>query len=61
MVVAVLADSKQLCRLIVPKALLRQTAQTLQTKIGDLPGREMKHIPFSRRTPSGGLEIRTLH
>ncbi|KAM4066192.1 hypothetical protein HRG_000332 [Hirsutella rhossiliensis] len=53
MVVAVLADSKQLCRLIVPKALLRQTAQTLQSKIGGLLGREMKHIPFSRRTPSG--------
>ncbi|EQL03900.1 hypothetical protein OCS_00393 [Ophiocordyceps sinensis CO18] len=52
MVVAVLADSKQLCRLIVPKALLLQTAQTLQSKIGGLLGREMKHIPFSRRTRS---------
>ncbi|KAM4067480.1 hypothetical protein HRG_001403 [Hirsutella rhossiliensis] len=52
MVIAVLADSKQLCRLIVPKALLLQTAQTLQSKIGGLLGREMSHIPFSRRTPS---------
>ncbi|XP_044720036.1 very large low complexity protein [Hirsutella rhossiliensis] len=52
MVVAVLADSKQLCRLIVPKALLLQTAQTLQSKIGGLLGREMRQIPFSRRTPS---------
>lgn len=52
MAVAVLADAKQLCRLIVPKALLQQTAQTLQSRIGDLVGREIRHIPFSRRTPT---------
>lgn len=37
------------------KALLHQTAQTLQSKVGGLVGREMRHIPFSRRTPSGTL------
>ncbi|KJZ68633.1 hypothetical protein HIM_11978 [Hirsutella minnesotensis 3608] len=52
MAVAVLADSKQLCRLIVPKALLQQTAQTLQARIGGLLGREMRHVPFARRTSS---------
>lgn len=50
MAVAVLANGKQICRLIVPKALLQQTAQTLQSRIGGLIGREIKHIPFSRRT-----------
>lgn len=60
MVVAVLANSKQLCRLIVPKALLRQTAQTLQSRIGGLLGREMRHVPFSRRTPSG-LDMQKLY
>ncbi|PQE19818.1 p-loop containing nucleoside triphosphate hydrolase protein [Rutstroemia sp. NJR-2017a WRK4] len=50
MAMAVLADKKQLCRLIVPKALLLQTAQTIQSKLGGLVGREIRHIPFSRRT-----------
>jgi Protein of unknown function (DUF3638)/Protein of unknown function (DUF3645) len=50
MAVAVLADKKQLSRLIVPKALLLQTAQTLQARLGGLVGREIRHIPFSRRT-----------
>ncbi|PQE19066.1 p-loop containing nucleoside triphosphate hydrolase protein [Rutstroemia sp. NJR-2017a BBW] len=50
MAVAILADSKQLSRLIVPKALLLQTAQTIQSKLGGLVGREIRHIPFSRRT-----------
>ena len=50
MAVAVLADKKQLSRLIVPKALLLQTAQTIQSRLGGLVGREIRHIPFSRRT-----------
>ncbi|RFU32830.1 hypothetical protein B7463_g3489, partial [Scytalidium lignicola] len=52
MATAVLADKKQLSRLIVPKPLLLQTAQTLQSRLGGLIGREIRHIPFSRRTPS---------
>lgn len=52
MAVAVLANAKQICRLVVPKALLQQTAQTLQSRIGGLVGREVRHIPFSRRTPT---------
>lgn len=50
MAVAILADKKKLSRLIVPKALLLQTAQTIQAKLGGLVGREARHIPFSRRT-----------
>lgn len=52
MVAAVLADRKQLSRLIVPKALLLQTAQILQSRIGGLLGRDIKHIHFSRKSPS---------
>ena len=50
MAMAILADKKQLGRLIVPKALLLQTAQTIQSRLGGLVGREIRHIPFSRTT-----------
>jgi hypothetical protein len=60
MALMVLADAKQLSRLIVPKALLLQTAQTLQAKIGGLVGREIRHIPFSRRTKTT-TELLKLH
>jgi hypothetical protein len=50
MAVAILANKRQLVRLIVPKALLLQTAQTVQSRLGGLVGREIRHIPFSRRT-----------
>ncbi|KAI1805842.1 hypothetical protein F4811DRAFT_513767 [Daldinia bambusicola] len=52
MVIAVLADGKNLSRLIVPKALLMQTAQTSQSRLGGLVGREVLHIPFSRKSPT---------
>lgn len=52
LVASVLADGKSLCRVVVPKALLLQTAQLLQSRLGGLLGRELRHIPFSRRTPS---------
>lgn len=51
-VATVLADENMLTRLLVPKALLTQTAQILQSRIGCLLGREITHIPFSRRTPT---------
>ncbi|KAH9865891.1 hypothetical protein J1614_009478 [Plenodomus biglobosus] len=47
---AVLGDGKQLSRLIVPKPLLLPTAQMIQSRLGGLVGREIRHIPFSRRT-----------
>ncbi|KAL4784729.1 hypothetical protein BJX76DRAFT_356715 [Aspergillus varians] len=52
MVACVLADRKKLTRLLVPKALLSQTAQILQLRLGGILGREVTHIPFSRRTPT---------
>ena len=64
MVACVLADRKKLTRLLVPKALLSQTAQILQLRLGGLLGREVTHIPFSRRTPTTHQHIqeyRNLH
>ncbi|KAL4920688.1 hypothetical protein BDW62DRAFT_198579 [Aspergillus aurantiobrunneus] len=50
MVSAVLADGTLLNRLLVPKALLSQAAQILQSRLGGLLGRDIIHVPFSRRT-----------
>ncbi|RYP37538.1 hypothetical protein DL767_002846 [Monosporascus sp. MG133] len=58
MAMALLANKKQLSRLIVPKALLLQTAQTVQSRLGGLVGREVRHIPFSRRTPTTPTMLR---
>lgn len=52
MIASVLADRTSLCRILVPKALLSQTAQILQSRLGGLVGRDITHIPFSRRTPT---------
>ncbi|TGO18614.1 hypothetical protein BPAE_0372g00020 [Botrytis paeoniae] len=60
MAIAILADKKQLSRLVVPKALLLQTAQTIQSRLGSLVGREVRYIPFSRRT-STSLEMLQLY
>ncbi|PLB47177.1 hypothetical protein P170DRAFT_412866 [Aspergillus steynii IBT 23096] len=51
MALCVLANGKNLGRLMVPKSLLLQTAQTIQSRLGDLVGREVLHIPFSRKSP----------
>ncbi|KAI9771414.1 MAG: hypothetical protein M1839_002804 [Geoglossum umbratile] len=50
MVAAVLADTRKLLRVVVPKSLLLQTAQLLHARLGGLLGRELRHIPFSRKT-----------
>ncbi|KAI1260766.1 hypothetical protein F5Y18DRAFT_441591 [Xylariaceae sp. FL1019] len=50
MAMCILADGKHLARLIAPKALLMQTAQMLQIRLGGLLGREVFHVPFSRKT-----------
>ncbi|OTA56699.1 hypothetical protein K449DRAFT_437916 [Hypoxylon sp. EC38] len=52
MVVTSLADGDKLLRLIVPKALISQTAQIMQSRLGGLVGREVQHVPFSRKTPT---------
>jgi hypothetical protein len=61
MVAAVLADSKNLLRLVVPKSLLLQTSRLLQARLGGLLGREVTHVPFSRRTPTSSATIKTYH
>ncbi|KAL0254519.1 hypothetical protein SLS55_009995 [Diplodia seriata] len=50
MVAASLADTKRLVRIIVPNALLSQTAQLLHGRLGGLLGRQIRHVPYSRRT-----------
>lgn len=59
MAMAVLGSNQsQIARLVVPKALLLQTAQVVQSRIGGLVGREVRHVPFSRRTPSNIEQLR---
>lgn len=57
MAAAVLADGTNLLRIIVPKPLLLQTAQLLQGRLGGLLGRELRHVPFSRKTPTKSSTI----
>ena len=64
MALAALANGKHLCRLVVPKALLMQTAQTIQAKVGYLVGRELTHLPFSRQTKPSAQDLdlyRSIH
>ncbi|KAF4456736.1 hypothetical protein F53441_1172 [Fusarium austroafricanum] len=61
MVAATLANRKQLIRVIVPKALLQQTAQLLQARLGGILGRGIRHVPFSRRTATTEKNIRAYH
>ena len=50
MMVAQLADKKSLVRVIVPRPLLQQTAHLIQGRLGGLLGRQVKHVPFSRKS-----------
>lgn len=61
MVAAALADTKKLVRVVVPKALLQQTVQLLQYKLGGMLGRQLRHVPFFRRTPTTQENIRAFH
>ena len=61
MVATTLADTKSLLRLIVLKPLLLQTAQLLQTRIGGLLGREVRHVPFSRKTSTKSDTIKLFY
>ena len=64
MMVAQLADTNNLVRVVVPRPLLLQTAQLLQARLGGLIGRTVKHVPFSRKssTAVGDIEeYRKLH
>ena len=61
MAAAALANKKQLVRIIVPKALLQQTAQLLQARLGGVLNRGIRHVPFSRRTPTTEKNVRAYH
>ena len=61
MVAAVLADTKKLLRVIVPKPLLLQTAQLLQARLGGLLGREVRHVPFSRQTSTSPDNVKAFY
>ncbi|KAF2149050.1 hypothetical protein K461DRAFT_324482 [Myriangium duriaei CBS 260.36] len=51
MAMAFLSDRSRLGRLVVPRALVLQTAQVIQMRLGGLADREITHLPFNRRTP----------
>ena len=55
---AVLANGQSLTRVVVLKSFLLQTAQLLHARLGGLWGREIHHIPFSRKTPTNPSCIR---
>lgn len=57
MAAAVLADGTNLLRIVVPKPLLLQTAQLLHARLGGLLGREVRHVPFSRKTSTKSSTI----
>ena len=61
MLVAQLANGKNLVRVVVPRPLLLQTAQLLQARLGGLIGRKVKHIPFSRKSSTEISNLRAYH
>ncbi|OAG11713.1 uncharacterized protein CC84DRAFT_1133705 [Paraphaeosphaeria sporulosa] len=60
MVAAILADRQNLLRIVVPRALLLQSAQVMHIKLGGLLNREIMHLPFSRRTKADNALLETL-
>src|SRR5215469_6757039 len=64
MAAVILANGKNLHRVVVPKPLLPQTGQLLQARLCGLLGREIAHVPFSRRTPTNEAiinQFRSIH
>lgn len=59
MACAALANGRKLCRVVVPRNSLYQTAQLLHLRLGGLLGRELRHLPFNRRTASNEDDIET--
>ncbi|KAH4934580.1 hypothetical protein HBI79_087720 [Parastagonospora nodorum] len=51
--VALVLSNENLFRVILPRPLLLQSAQIMQAKLGGILNREVIHLPFSRRTPTG--------
>ena len=61
MAAAVLADTGRLVRVVVPRPLLLQTAQLLHARLGGLLGREVRHVPFSRKTSTKPDSIKAFY
>ena len=61
MVVTELANEKNLVRVVVPRSLLLQAAQLLSSRLGGLVDRRLKHVPFSRKSPTDHQSIRAYH
>ncbi|KAG5749551.1 hypothetical protein H9Q70_007795 [Fusarium xylarioides] len=61
MAAILLADTTNLCRLVVPRTLLLQTAQVMQSRLSGLVGREVCHIPFARRSPTDKQALELYH
>ncbi|KAI6756012.1 hypothetical protein HG530_011748 [Fusarium avenaceum] len=61
MAAILLSNMTHLCRLVVPRALLLQTAQVMQGRLGGLVDRTVCHIPFARRSPAGDQALDLYH
>ncbi|KAL9002774.1 MAG: hypothetical protein Q9188_004316 [Gyalolechia gomerana] len=61
MVATALANDKNLVRVIVPRSLLLQAAALLSSRLGGLINRRIKHIPFSRKSPTDLKSIKAYH
>ncbi|KAL8690761.1 MAG: hypothetical protein Q9218_003865 [Villophora microphyllina] len=61
MVAAALAKDENLVRVVVPRSLLLQAAQLLSSRLGGLISRRLKHIPFSRKSPTDQESIKAYH
>ena len=61
MVAAALARDENLVRVVVPRSLLLQAAQLLSSRLGGLINRKLKHVPFSRKSPTDLDTIRAYH
>lgn len=59
MICAELANGERLVRVVVPRALLLQSAQLLQASIGGMIGRYVKNVPFSRKSSTAPANIKS--
>ena len=60
-VAAVLADSNQLIRVIVPRSLTTQTLHLLIDRLGGLVGRRVYYLPFSRSSGVNEVRMTSMH
>ncbi|KAL8868777.1 MAG: hypothetical protein Q9174_004759 [Haloplaca sp. 1 TL-2023] len=61
MVATALARDENLVRVVVPRSLLLQAGQLLSSRLGGLINRKLKHVPFSRKSPTDLDTIRAYH